>query len=204
MKTKSIILILFLFFLYFTFYSFSYTNAISSNLQEEIFRLHIIANSDSSEDQNLKLIIRDEIVKYLSSFSFSNKEEMIYFLKTHKIEICELIKNIIKENNFDYGCSIEIGKSYYPQKRYQNIILPSGSYDGLKIKLGNSKGHNWWCVLFPPMCMIDSVTCELPEESEEILSSSISTETFNVVTSNSPQYKFKFKIVDLLNSLNLN
>ena len=203
MKTKSIILVIFLFILYFIFNSFSYTTAISSNIQKEIFRLHIIANSNSPEDQNLKLVIRDEIVKYLSSFSFNNKDEIISFLQSHENEIYELTKHIIEENHFNYDCTIEIGNSYYPQKKYKNIILPSGTYDGLKIKLGESKGHNWWCVLFPPMCMIDSLTCELPEESEEILGSSVSTETFNIITSDLPQYKFKFKIIDLINDLSL-
>lgn len=201
MKKKSFIFIIFLFVLYFIFYSFSYTQAVSSNLKKEIFRLHIIANSDSEEDQKLKLQIRDSIVEYLSSIHFNNKNELMTYLQDNKDIIYGIAKNVITENGFDYDCSIEIGSSYYPQKKYKNLILPSGTYNGMRIKIGSSKGHNWWCVLFPPMCLIDSVTCKLPSESESILENSLTPEAYNIISSDSPCYKFKFKIVDLINNL---
>jgi stage II sporulation protein R len=140
-------------------------------------------------------------VEYLASMRFNNKKELIAYLQNNEDTIYKITNNVIKENGFDYDCSIEIGSSYYPQKKYKNLILPSGSYNGMKIKIGSSQGHNWWCVLFPPMCLIDSVTCELPSESEQILENSLPKETYNIISSSSPCYKFKFKIVDLINNL---
>ena len=79
--------------------------------------------------------------------------------------------------------------------------MPSGYYDGLKIKIGKAEGKNWWCVLFPPMCLINKSTCELPEESELILENSLSEECNSIVSSDTQKYKFKFKIVDFFNNI---
>lgn len=201
MSKKNIISILLLFFLYFIFSSFSYSASISKELKNNLFRLHIIANSDSKEDQTLKLHVRDNLIKYLEQYTFKNKSEMISFLLAHKSEIEENIKTSIEEEGFSYNFSLEIGNSFFPKKEYANIVVPSGLYDGIKIKIGNAEGQNWWCVLFPPMCLIDSSTCKLTENSEELLESSLDAETYSLLFSETPEYKFKFKIVDFLNQL---
>lgn len=201
MNAKKIFIILFLFIFYFIFYSFSYSYSVSNNLEDTLFRLHVIANSDSKEDQNLKIYIRDKVVTYLKNFSFNNKKELIEFLNSHQSELQQIIDSAIAEQGYKYTTSFEIGNSYYPQKKYENIILPSGYYDGLKIKIGKAEGKNWWCVLFPPMCLIDSSTCELPEESEIILENTLSNESNSLVSSNESNYKFKFKLVDFINNL---
>lgn len=201
MNAKKIFIILFLFIFYFIFYSFSYSYSVSNNLEDTLFRLHVIANSDSKEDQDLKIYIRDKVVTYLKNFSFNNKKELIEFLNSHQSELQQIIDSAIAEQGYKYTASFEIGNSYYPQKKYENIILPSGYYDGLKIKIGKAEGKNWWCVLFPPMCLIDSSTCELPEESEIILENTLSNESNSLVSSNESNYKFKFKLVDFINNL---
>ena len=201
MNSKKIFIILFLFIFYFIFYSFSYSYSVSNNLEDTLFRLHVIANSDSKEDQDLKIYIRDKVVTYLKNFSFDNKKELVEFLNSHQSELQQIIDSAIAEQGYQYTASFEIGNSYYPQKKYENIILPSGYYDGLKIKIGKAEGKNWWCVLFPPMCLIDSSTCELPEESEIILENTLSNESNSLVSSNESNYKFKFKLVDFINNL---
>lgn len=201
MKLKKLLIIFILFLLYFIFNSISYSYSISNNLEESLFRLHIIANSDSEEDQNLKLFVRDNIINYLKNYKFSNKEELITFLNEHETELNEIIKSSIAQKGYNYNFSFEIGNSFFPQKKYENIILPSGYYDGLKIKIGKAEGKNWWCVLFPPMCLINESTCELPEESELFLQNSLSEESNSVVSSDTQKYKFKFKIVDFFNNL---
>lgn len=199
MKLKTIFLILFLFISYFIFFSLSYSHSVSSDLEKELFRLHIIANSDSKEDQELKIYVRDKVVVYLNSFSFKSKKELINYLSNHQDELQAVVQAAIAEKGFSYNSTIEIGNSLYPKKEYKNVILPSGFYDGLKIKIGNASGQNWWCVLFPPMCLIDESTCKLPEESELILQNSLEQETTSVITSKEPTYKFKFKIIDFFN-----
>ncbi len=201
MRKKTIFTLIILFTVYFLFHSFSYSKSISDELQENIFRLHVIANSNSENDQNLKLYVRDNIVHYLEQYHFKNKGDLISFLYNNKSQIEKIVSQCISEKNYSYDFSIEIGNSYFPKKDYGNISLPSGYYDGLKIKIGEAKGKNWWCVLFPPMCLIDSATCEFTSSSEDTLENSLSNETFSLVSSDSPNYQFKFKIVDFLNSL---
>lgn len=201
MKLKSLLTILTLFIIYFIFYSISYSHSVSKDLENQLFRLHILANSDSQEDQQIKLHVRDKVVNYLNTFSFENKQELINYLTNNKSEIQEVVQTALKEKGYNYSVSIEIGNTFYPQKQYKNVILPSGHYDGLRIKIGKAEGHNWWCVLFPPMCLIDQSTCELPEESELILENSLTAETTSVITQNTPPYKFKFKLIDFINNL---
>lgn len=201
MSKKTIFIMIFLFLIYFIFYSVSYSHSVSEELEETVFRLHIIANSDSKEDQELKLFVRDNIIEYLHQFTFSSKNELIKFLEENKSEIENIIQKSITEKGFTYPFEVEISNSFFPQKQYNNIELPSGTYDGLKVKIGKSSGKNWWCVLFPPMCLIDSSTCELPDESNLILEESISQESYSIISSSNKPYTFKFKIVDFINNI---
>lgn len=201
MKAKPIFLIFLLFIIYFIFNSLSYSYSISNDLEKNLFRLRVIANSDSQEDQNLKLKIRDNILNYLNNFSFNSKQETISHLQNNKKDIEEIISKTIKENNFNYTYEYEISNSFYPQKNYQSITLPSGNYDGLQIKIGKAEGKNWWCILFPPMCLINSSTCELEENTDILLSSNLTEESSQVIKSDNSTFKIKFKIIDFLNNL---
>lgn len=201
MKNKKILLILIIFILYFIFYSISYSYSISNDLEKNLFRLHILANSDSSEDQELKLYVRNKVIDYLHQYSFNNKPELITFLNNNQLSLQKVIDDAIKEKGYSYTSSFEIENSFYPQKQYENITLPAGNYDGLKIKIGKAEGKNWWCVLFPPMCLINNSTCSLPEESEILLDNSLTEESCSVISSNSSKYKFKFKIIEFINNL---
>ena len=140
MKFKKLLIIFVLFLLYFIFNSISYSFSISHDLESNLFRLHIIANSDSEEDQNLKLFVRDNVINYLKNHQFSNKNELITFLKTQEKELNQVIQSAINQKGYNYNFTIEIGNSFFPQKKYENIILPSGYYDGLKIKIGKAEG----------------------------------------------------------------
>lgn len=201
MKNKKILLILIIFIFYFIFYSFSYSYSISNDLEKNLFRLHILANSDSTEDQALKLYVRNKVIDYLHQYSFNNKSELITFLNNNQLSLQKVIDDAIKEKGYSYTSSFEIENSFYPQKQYENITLPAGNYDGLKIKIGKAEGKNWWCVLFPPMCLINNSTCSLPEESEILLDNSLTAESCSVISSNSSKYKFKFKIIEFINNL---
>ena len=201
MKNKKILLILIIFIFYFIFYSFSYSYSISNDLEKNLFRLHILANSDSTEDQELKLYVRNKVIDYLHQYSFNNKSELITFLNNNQLSLQKVIDDAIKEKGYSYTSSFEIENSFYPQKQYENITLPAGNYDGLKIKIGKAEGKNWWCVLFPPMCLINNSTCSLPEESEILLDNSLTAESCSVISSNSSKYKIKFKIIEFINNL---
>lgn len=193
-----ILLILLIAFLFITISS--YANTVSENISNNFFRLHILANSDSYEDQELKLKIRDNILDYMSSISFSNlsKQESIELTYKNLDNLKLIAENTIKESGFSYPVSLEIGNFYFPTKKYGNISLPAGYYDGLKINIGNANGQNWWCSLFPPLCFVDVSSGIIDENSEKNLKDNLSDEEFSIITDNSEIVKFKFKFIELI------
>lgn len=177
----------------------SYANTISKDLQNNFFRLHILANSDSEEDQNLKLKVRDNIIEYMNTLTFKNisKEEAINLAKQNIDKFKEIAENTIKNNGYSYPVNIEFGNFYFPTKIYGNISLPAGFYDAMKIEIGEAKGQNWWCSLFPPLCFVDISSGVIDEESEKNLKDNLSDEEFSIITSDSETIKLKFKLVEM-------
>lgn len=180
----------------------SYANTISDDLSNNFFRLHILANSDSEEDQALKLKVRDNIIEYMNSLSYSNltKKEAIDLTKSNLQNFKEIAQRTILEEGYNYSINLEVGNFYFPTKEYGNISLPAGYYDALKIEIGEAKGKNWWCSLFPPLCFVDISAGVIDEEAEEYLKENLSEDEFSLITDTSEDIKFKFKIVELLNS----
>ena len=179
----------------------SYTTQVFAGLQNNIFRLHILANSDSPEDQNLKLKVRDSIIKYMEEINenSSSKEETISNISNHLDKLQKIAEQTIHDNGYDFEVSLEIGNFYFPTKNYGNINLPAGNYDALRINIGEAAGQNWWCSLFPPLCFIDISSGYLEEEDSKILEENLSTEEFMLVSSSSPDIKLKFKILEFFN-----
>lgn len=200
MKKLKIFLIIFLLFIMYLFFSiFSYSNAVSKDISDSVFRLHVIANSNSEEDQNLKYAVRDELIKYMNSIcvNISSKEEAIAITKENKNEFYNIAKKVINDNGFDYNVNIEIGNFSFPTKDYGDISLPAGFYDALKVEIGASSGQNWWCVMFPSLCFVDVSNGIVPEESKENLEENLSEEDYNIISSDSLDFKLKFKLVEL-------
>jgi len=200
------ILILFLFLLLIILSAYSYSNAVYSDISNNVFRLHVIANSDSTADQELKLIVRDSILEYVSNISnsTSNKNELIELLNQNKLEIQTIAEDIIKEHGFDYSVNVSIGNFEFPIKSYGDISLPTGYYDALKLEIGNAKGKNWWCVMFPPLCFVDVSSGIMPEESKNILEENLLAEEYNLISSSSSDdVKIKFKIVELFQNVKM-
>lgn len=164
----------------------SYSEGLSEELSDGIVRLHIIAESDSSEDQAVKLKIRDAVLCEMDKFQ--TKEDI-----KSGINILESIANrILKENGFSYTAVAEYGKFEFPTKYYDNFALPKGEYEAVRIKLGKAEGQNWWCVLFPPLCMIDAAT----EESMDLLKETFG-DNYGTVIKKSMPFKIKFKLAEL-------
>lgn len=134
-----ILIFLFITFLFIT--AKSYANSISGELSENIFRLHIIANSDTDEDQNLKLKVRDSIIEYMESLTQNckTKDEVISIINSNIDSFYNIAQKTIEDNGYNYSINIEVGNFYFPTKYYGNISLPSGYYDALKIEIGEAK-----------------------------------------------------------------
>lgn len=198
---KTFIILSILLILFFIVTAYSYATSISQGLGENIFRLHILANSDSEEDQTLKLKVRDTILEYMKTLTndMSDKQAVIELSKKHLQDFKEIAEDVIRENGYDYSVNIEIGNFYFPTKYYGNISLPAGNYDALKIQIGEAKGQNWWCSLFPPLCFVSISSGVVEEEGEEYLKENLSDEEFEIISSSSSDIEFKFKIVELMN-----
>ena len=198
-KIKNFLIIFILFITYILLSIFSYSNAVSEDISNNIFRLHVIANSNSKEDQNLKYLVRDELIKYMNSISqdISSKEEAIKLVKENKNNFYKIAKQVISDNGYNYNVNIKIGNFSFPTKTYGDISLPTGFYDALKVEIGSSLGENWWCVMFPSLCFIDVSNGIVPEESKENLQTNMKEEEYNLISSDTLEFKFKFKLVEL-------
>ncbi|HHV64381.1 MAG TPA: stage II sporulation protein R [Peptococcaceae bacterium] len=124
---------------------------------ESIIRFHVLANSDSAEDQNLKYAVRDAILKQIGprlaeSTSLEQSREIIREVETELLTVAE---EVVKEWGKDYPVTMEYGKKVFPTKSYGNIVLPGGTYEAVQVKIGEARGANWWCVLFPPLCFVN-------------------------------------------------
>ena len=205
-KIKQILVILLLLTL-FTFVSaISYVNAVSEDIANSDFRLHVIANSDSKEDQDLKLKVRDKLLSYMNNLSknCSSKEEVVEMANSHKEDLKEIAEQVIKENGFDYEVDVQIGDATFPTKTYGDISLPAGNYDALKVKIGKADGQNWWCVMFPPLCFVDVSSGIVPDSSKEELRENLNEEEYDLISENNDQeINFKFKLVEFFQNLKL-
>lgn len=196
---KRFILIFILLVTYIIISAISYANVVSENISNSVFRLHVIANSDSSEDQNLKLIVRDELLKYMNSLTenITSKEAAIEIAKQHEEDFYKIAKQTIINNGYNYDVKIEIGNFFFPTKHYGDISLPSGYYDSLKVEIGSASGQNWWCVMFPPLCFVDMSTGIVPDESKETIQENLPEEEYAIISkSNNSNINFKFKLVE--------
>ena len=200
--------LLFIFFLIIIFIFISaksYSQNMFKNISNNFLRLHVVANSDSTEDQILKYKIRDAVIDYMKPY-FSNintKNDALNILNSQKNNINDLATKIATENGYNYPVNVSIGNFYFPTKEYSEIILPEGYYDALKIELGNAKGQNWWCVMFPSLCIIDSNNLSFSESSEQLLQENLSEEELSIISNNNttPNIKIKFKLIELFENL---
>ena len=203
---KKLFFILFLLLIYISICAFSYVNAVSSNIQNAVFRLHVIANSNQEDDQNLKYLVRDKVLEYINTISnnSSSKEDVIKLANDHINEIKQIAQNTVFENGYTYPVKVSIGNFAFPTKTYGDISFPAGFYDALKIEIGSAQGKNWWCVMFPPLCFVDVSSGIVPEESKENLKNNLSSEEYNLLYEESNNNtNFKFKIVELFQNLNI-
>lgn len=124
---------------------------------DSIFRLHIIANSNSAEDQAVKLKVRDAVLEYeaenLDAVSAAKTREE---LMAHGAELLEIIEGVLRSNGFDYGAQMLVGTFPFPDREYNGVLYPAGDYDAFRVILGDGAGENWWCVMFPPLCILKS------------------------------------------------
>lgn len=185
--------------------SVSYAKAVGNDISNSVLRLHIVANSDSDIDQNLKFLVRDRIISEASQLfvSSSSAKESAEIAKASLDKICLIAQSEIAKNGFSYPVSAEVTKCAFPTKSYGSITLPGGQYTALKINIGEAKGQNWWCVMYPPLCLADGVL-SCPKTSGDKLKSSLSPEEYRLITkeqSGAIPVEVRFKIVEIFQNI---
>jgi len=187
--------------------AYSYVSAVSYDIADSVFRLHVIANSDSAEDQALKYKVRDSLLNYMNSLvtSTTSKDEAMEIVTNNIDNFKNIAEATIKENGYNYSVNITVGKHSFPTKYYGDVSLPAGIYDALRVEIGSASGQNWWCVMFPPLCFVDISSGIVPEESKESLKNNLNDEEYDLITvDDSSSMNFKFKIVELIENIKIN
>lgn len=166
------------------------------DIVNEIIRFHVIANSDSDEDQSLKLKVRDKVIEFVSS-SLRNCESLDdarNFLISNKSEIESIAKSVVDENGYSYNVTSTLSRENFPDKVYGDVVFPQGEYEAYRILIGEAKGQNWWCVMFPPLCFVDG-TKEVVD-SEEVINTLENNKDDDKGKEN--KIKFKFKLFEMI------
>ncbi len=162
----------------------------SENISQQVFRLHILANSDSEEDQTLKLKVRDKILCESEDLfkNCSSLDDVISVSRNNLNYFKSIAQKCVNENGYNYDVKVYIDKEYFNTRKYNKITLPSGIYNALKIEIGSAKGHNWWCVMFPAIC--------LPAVSDDEINKILDEDEIALINSDN-KYEVRFKIVEI-------
>lgn len=165
---------------------------IQKNLAKEIFRFHVLANSDSQEDQQLKMKVKDHIVSYMKEQipHAESRRETKRWAEKHLNDIEKEAEKRIQEEGYDYRVKAKVENCAFPEKTYGDLTFPAGNYEALRIMIGQGKGRNWWCVLYPELCFLDSVRAVVPEEGKTKLKDKLTYEEYHMI---STRNTFKIK-----------
>lgn len=160
--------------------------AVCAEIPNDVFRFHILANSDSEEDQALKLKVRDKVLERTKILfdTANSKSDAEKFVKANLETIEEIAQNEVYKNGYNYPVKAEVVNMHFDTRYYESYTLPSGMYDALRITIGNAKGHNWWCVMYPSIC-ISTV-----DEGKDRAKDALSDDEYSVVTDDKVEYKF--------------
>lgn len=166
-------------------------NTECAEIRSSVLRMHVLANSDSEEDQALKLQVRDRLLE-VSKEIYSNsttKEEAVQETNAHLHLLQKEAQKVVASRGFDYPVSVALENTYFTTRTYGDVTLPAGNYQAIRVVIGEGEGHNWWCVMFPPLCI------SAASEDEAQLSDVLTPEQMELVESDG--YEVKFKCVEL-------
>ena len=164
-----------------------------SNIYDNVLRLHVIANSDSDEDQALKLLVRDAILIETQNLlaNTTNRQTAEQTISQNAENLRLIAEQVVIDNGYSYPVSIALGKESYPTKNYESCAFPSGEYTSLQIFIGDASGKNWWCVLFPPLCLSAAT------DKDAFASVGITDSQYQIISdTKNPKYKIRFKILE--------
>lgn len=169
--------------------------------KEKLIRFHVLANSDSPEDQELKLKVRDKVIESMSDkFKESKSIDETRAIVNENIEsMTQVALEEIKENGKDYDVQIKLEPYNFPTKSYGNFTLPAGEYEAVRVLIGSAKGQNWWCVMFPPLCFVDAKSATTDNETTENMKKHLTQEEYNAISSSeNGKIELRSKLVETI------
>ena len=157
---------------------------VQKKIAGEVLRFHVLANSDSEEDQDLKLQVRDEILAFMQKElpEDSDLDRTESWVKEHLAELEDVGRQTVIDAGYEYGVKAELTDCYFPERTYGDVTFPAGTYHALRICIGKAEGHNWWCVLYPNLCFTDAVHGVVPEDGKEKIKSVLSEDEYETLT----------------------
>lgn len=188
---------------FYSIFSFNQISLLQYKLSNNTIRLHILANSNSQEDQAIKIYLRDKLIEYIKKNIDLNSDRK-YILKQlnqNKTKIEQYAEIVLNEIGINYDIKVSVGKWFFPNRIYDSILFPAGVYDAVNIFIGKAEGKNWWCVVFPPLCFVDDVKVDIPNEAQIELKKGLSSKEFKIATSYSKDkipIKLRLKIYEIL------
>ena len=178
--------------------------AAAGRIEDKVLRLHVIANSDSEEDQALKLKVRDQVLNTLKPLlaTAENRISSEAIVRAHLSEIEAAARETAWKEKPGESVRAELTNTRFPEKTYGDCTFPAGNYDALRIIIGDAKGKNWWCVLFPSLCFVDTVHGVVPEESKELLKNILTEEEYeSLFTPGKSEYRIRWKAAEIWRQL---
>ena len=176
--------------------------AMAARIAPEILRFHVLANSDSDEDQQLKLRVRTLLLDSLYEKLGENAslDDTKEYVLANKDSLEQEAEDYMKAEGYDYPAHMEVTECYFPTKTYGDMVFPCGTYDAVRVEIGKGKGHNWWCVLYPPLCFVDSTYAVVPDSSREILRESLDAADYQALLKKQPEVhiRIRSKFLELL------
>lgn len=163
------------------------------SLSNEVLRFHVLANSDTNEDQELKLEVKDRIIEYMKE-ELGENESLSYtklWAENNLSQLDKIASEYIKSKGYDYTTNVELAVVEFPTKTYGDVTFPAGEYEALRIQIGDAKGENWWCCLYPNLCFIDATYAVVSEEGKEELETVLDEDEYEMITT-ATEFKFKW------------
>lgn len=181
-----------------------YSKSVTDSISKQLIRFHVVANSDTTDDQLLKQKVRDEVIEFIEPLlsECETVEDTRYILEGSLPVIKEISQEIVEDWGKDYQVYVALDKANFPTKSYGDVVLPAGEYEACRIIIGEGKGENWWCVMYPPLCYLDVATGVVPLEGKEQLENGLNEEQYKLITDRDDKnYEVRFKLVESINSL---
>ncbi|MDF2909023.1 MAG: hypothetical protein K0R34_4344 [Herbinix sp.] len=177
--------------------------SIQEGIAQKVLRFHVIANSDTEEDQKLKLTVKETLVESLTPrLIHINDITKVKAIVTEQLDtIRETAAQVIQQQGYDYNVTVSLEKCYFPLKTYGNYAFPPGYYEALRVRIGKAEGKNWWCVMFPPLCFVDETYSIVDENSKEKLLTLLTEDEYDALISGKTPVKVRSKLVEYIKEL---